>query len=95
MSVSADVATNDRASSPRYHLLKKRQEMHMWAYRPKAGVYNSTQDHPFNLTELAAAKELGLLRKAIHAFGVAITAQRVIPDKRRKAEKHKKSLKEE
>jgi len=31
-------------------------------------------------------------QKAIHACGVAITAQRVIPDKRKKPEKHRKSL---
>jgi len=34
-------------------------------------------------------------QKTIHAFGVAITAMRVIPDKRRKPPKHKKPLEAE
>ena len=46
--------------------------------------------HRLNKAKDARRRARKQAQKAIHAHGVAITAQRVIPDKRRKPEKHKK-----
>lgn len=83
------IAENTKLNRALWSLAAKRRS------RESVAVGNLTKMHRLNKAKDARRRARKQQLKAIHAFGVAITSMRVLPDKRRKSEKHKKPLREE